>query len=128
METSSNSIDSHVECHPDRQAFDHADLMVLVKALRSENLFDQENQQCRKLRSGLIFHDDIIENICTLRERGVDALKKYIDERLTDRVDKVNIDAPLPAMTRLSKLSIFRLIDEIFFICRIYRREFLRYW
>lgn len=114
LETSNNSIDSHVECHPNRQEFDHADLMVIIKALRSENLFDQDKQQCRKIRSGLIFHDDIIENICTLRERGVDALNKYIDERLTDRADKVNIDAPLLAIHRLSKRNIFRLIDKIF--------------
>lgn len=121
LETSNNSIDSHVECNPDRQEVDNEDVMVIVKALRPESLFDRNNDKCRKLRSGFIFHDDIIDNICTLQVRGLEALNKYIDERLTDHMGRIDIDAPLPAMKRLSKPLSVQIITEFLFLCRICR-------
>ena len=106
IETAGNSIDSHAECAPKRQDLDHQDLTIIMNNLRSEDLFTMKNSQCRKLRSGLLFHKDIIENICTLHERGCEALIKYVNERLIGNGNKVDVDTPLKAMPRLSKLNI----------------------
>jgi hypothetical protein len=111
LETAGNSIDSHVECTPQRQDLDDQDLTIIIRSLRSEDLFTMKNSECRKLRSGMLFHKDIIENICTLHERGSEALVKYINERLIDKIGKINVDAPLKAMPRLSKLN-FNLCRE----------------
>lgn len=103
LQTAGNSIDSHAECGPQRQYLDHQDLSLIVRNLRGEDLFNMKNGHCRKLRSGMILHTDIVQDICTLHERGSEALIKYIDERLVDRIGKIDIDAPLKAMPRLSK-------------------------
>jgi hypothetical protein len=101
VETGDNSIDSHVECSPNRQMSDDYDLSVIVKKLRQENLFTMINTECRKIQSGLVFHDDIISNITSLYERGEKALTTFINERLISKV--VPVDAPLKAMLFLSK-------------------------
>jgi len=103
LETDRNSLDSHAECTPHRQEVDENDLITIMKNLRVEELFTSKNTHCRKLRSGMLFHEDIIENVCTLNERGSEALTKYIDERLIDKIGKIDIDAPLKAMPRLSE-------------------------
>lgn len=105
METEENSIDSHVECSPQRQDLDHRDLNLIIKSLENEDLFSMKNSQCRKLRSGMLIHMDIVDSICTLYDRGAEALIKYIDERLLNKVGQVNIDAPLTTMHRLSKFN-----------------------
>ena len=64
-----------------------------------------KHSECRKLQSGALFHKDIIENICTLHERGYEALVKYIDERLIDKTGKIDVDTPLKAIPRLSKFN-----------------------
>jgi hypothetical protein len=111
IQTAGNSIDSHAECTPQRQDLDDQDLNIIIRSLRSEDLFTMKNSQCRKLQSGALFHKDIIENICTLHERGCEALIKYIDERLIDKSGKIDVDTPLKAMSRLSKLH-FNLCSE----------------
>jgi hypothetical protein len=103
LETAGNSIDSHVECSPHRQELDDNDLTTIVRNLRGEDIFDTKELHCSKLRSGMIFHEDIIESVCSLYERGSEALMEYIDDRLVDKVDKIPIDAPLKAMARLSE-------------------------
>jgi hypothetical protein len=120
IETDGNSIDSHAECTPQRQGFDQEDLTLIIRNLRSEDLFNMKNDRCRKLRSGMIFHEDIINSVCALHERGTDALEKYITERLTSTTKKVEIDAPLKAMPRLSKshLSWFSEIRKKSFTIR----------
>jgi hypothetical protein len=105
LETAENSIDSHVECAPHRQEIDHQDLTIIIRTLRSENLFSMRNSQCTKLQSGIVIHKDIIESICTLDTRGTEALFKYIDERMTNKANKIDIDAPLKAMPRLSMFN-----------------------
>jgi hypothetical protein len=103
LETAGNSIDSHAECSPHRQELDENDLTTIVRSLRGEDLFDTKNLHCCKLRSGMIFHKDITESVCSLHERGSEALIKYIDDRLVDKVDKIPTDAPLKAMPRLNE-------------------------
>lgn len=105
LETTENSIDSHVECAPNRQEIDHRDLTSIIRSLRSDNLFSMKNSHCTKLRSGMIIHKDIVESICTLHERGTEALMKCIDERLINRANKIDVDAPLKAMPRLSMFN-----------------------
>ena len=105
LQTAGNSIDSHVECAPQRQDLDDQDLTIIIRSLRSEDLFTMKNSQYRKLRSGMLFHKDIIDSICTLHERGSEALVKYIDERLIDKTGKIDVDAPLKAMPRFSKFN-----------------------
>ena len=107
LETAGNSIDSHAECSPHRQELDENDLVTIVRSLRGEDLFDTKNLHCCKLRSGLIFHQDITESVCSLHERGSEALMKYIDDRLVNKVNKTPIDAPLKAMLRLSEWQSF---------------------
>ncbi|CAF3938297.1 unnamed protein product [Rotaria sp. Silwood1] len=93
VETHRNSIDSHIECSPNRKAVDEQDLSIIVKSLRNENIFTSTNKKCHKILSGLIIHDDIIENITSSYERGEQYLSIYINERLVHK--KVPIDAPL---------------------------------
>ncbi|CAF1171695.1 unnamed protein product, partial [Didymodactylos carnosus] len=81
LETANNTIDSHAECTPRRLEVDDEDLTTIICKLTEENLFTCENEHCRKLLSGKIIHDDIIDNICTSYERGLEALKTYIQER-----------------------------------------------
>lgn len=111
METAGNSIDSHVECAPNRQEIDHQDLTLIIRSLRSENVFSMKNSHCTKLRSGMIIHKDIVESICSLNERGTEALLKYIDERLINKPNKIDVDAPLKAIPRLSMFN-FDLFRE----------------
>ena len=103
LETAGNSIDSHAECSPHRQELDENDLATIVRSLRGEELFGTKNLYCCKLRSGMIFHPDINESVCSLHKRGSEALIKYIDDRLVDKANKTPIDAPLKAMPRLSE-------------------------
>lgn len=114
IETDGNSIDSHIECGPQRQAIDQDDLTIIMRNLRSEDLFNMKNSHCRKVRSGMIFHADIVNSVCTLVQRGTEALEKYIAERLSDGTRKIEIDAPLKAMPRLSE-SYFSPISKIRF-------------
>ncbi|CAF1484646.1 unnamed protein product, partial [Didymodactylos carnosus] len=99
LETSHNSIDSHAECTPQRQAADDEDLTIIISKLKQEKLFVSDSLNCRKLLSGKIIHNDIINNICSSFEQGVQALTAYIDERLVNQT--VAIDKPLKAMFRL---------------------------
>ena len=69
--------------------------------LRNENIFAKRILQCRKILSGLLIHDEIIENITSLRTRGEQALLTYIFERLIHKTTP--IDAPLKAMYLLSE-------------------------
>ncbi|CAF3390230.1 unnamed protein product, partial [Rotaria sp. Silwood2] len=99
IETHRNSIDSHIECSPNRKAVDDQDLSIIVKLLRNENIFTSTNKKCHKILSGLIIHDDIIENITSSYERGEQYLSIYINERLVHK--KVPIDAPLRTIPSL---------------------------
>ena len=117
IENDGNSIDSHAECGPARQDIDQNDLTMIMRNLRSEDLFNMKNSQCRKLRSGMIFHADIINSICTLHQRGTEALEKYIAERLTDGPKRIEIDTPLKAMPRLSESHLSSLSERRVFHC-----------
>ncbi|CAF0764722.1 unnamed protein product [Didymodactylos carnosus] len=99
LETANNTIDSHAECTPRRLEVDDEDLTTIICKLTEENLFTCENEHCRKLLSGKIIHDDIIDNICTSYERGLEALKTYIQERFVMKLVQINM--PLKAMRRL---------------------------
>ncbi|CAF1154261.1 unnamed protein product, partial [Didymodactylos carnosus] len=99
LETTNNSIDSHVECSPKRQAVDDDDLTMILSKLKDEKLFSAESQHCRKMLSGKIIHNDISDNICSSFERGLEALKIYIEQRLLLRI--VAVDEPLKAVIRL---------------------------
>ncbi|CAF3305789.1 unnamed protein product [Rotaria sp. Silwood2] len=96
IETADNSIDSHIECTANRKAIDDTDLSMLVEKLRGENLFTQTNSKCHKIHSSLVIHDDIVKNITSLYQRGVDALSAYINERLV--LKTIPVDSPLKAM------------------------------
>ncbi|CAF1309847.1 unnamed protein product, partial [Didymodactylos carnosus] len=85
LETSKNEIASHLECQPNRSAIDNKDLTTIISKLRPEKLFESENQHCRKLLSGKIIHEDIVDNICSSFEKGLDALKTYTQERLVTK-------------------------------------------
>jgi hypothetical protein len=100
IETDTNSIDSHVECSPIRQNVDENDLSNIVKKLRPEKLFNMVNDECRKILSGLVIHEDIISNVTSLHERGEKALSSFINERLIDKT--IPIDSPLKRMPILS--------------------------
>jgi hypothetical protein len=101
VETSQNNMDSHIECSPTRLAADDRDLMELMTRLKKENIFLPSQPQFRKLLSGKIVHSDIIDNICTLFERGEQAMSAFIEDRLINKT--VAIDEPLKAMFLLSK-------------------------
>ena len=101
IETVQNSVDSHVECRVKRREIDATDLNMIIESLRREDLFTMKNAYCRKLRSGLVFHEEIVDSICSLHERGLEAMGKYINERLIETTAKVDIDAPLKALPRL---------------------------
>ena len=101
IKTSHNSIDSHIECSPNRQAIDQEDLSIILKKLRYENLFTNTNLSCQKILSGLNIHDNIINSVTILHERGQAALCTYINERLIRRT--VPIDSPLKTIHILSK-------------------------
>jgi hypothetical protein len=66
LETAQNSVNSHVECSSRRQELDHDDLTIITTNLHSEDLFNMKNSHCHKLCSSVIFHKDIIENICNI--------------------------------------------------------------
>ena len=111
----------HVECSPERQALDQEDLDTIIRKLRAEDLFTMKNSYCRKFGSGLILHKDIVDNTCTLYDRGLKALLNFIDERLISQPPKVEIDVPLKNMPLISKekaVSIYLMISSCF---RIYR-------
>ncbi|CAF1624401.1 unnamed protein product, partial [Adineta ricciae] len=85
IETDTNSIDSHVECSPNRKALDDGDLSMIIK-------------KCR-----LVFHDDIIMNITSFYERGHDVFITFINERLITKT--IPVDAPLKAMPLLKLIN-----------------------
>ncbi|CAF4125635.1 unnamed protein product, partial [Rotaria sordida] len=93
IETDDNSIDAHVECSPNRLLLDDNDLSIIIRKLRSENLFTMVHVECRRLQSGLVIHNDIISNITSLHERGEQALSLFTRERLIEQ--QVPVDAPL---------------------------------
>ncbi|CAF1476669.1 unnamed protein product, partial [Didymodactylos carnosus] len=99
LETSKNTIDSHIECQPNRVQVDNEDLSTIVSKLNEENLFSFQHQHCRILSSGELIHGDIINNICSSFERGLEALKTYTEQRLVNK--SVTLDEPLRAMRRL---------------------------
>ncbi|CAF4699952.1 unnamed protein product [Rotaria socialis] len=102
LETDNNSMNSHTECLPNRQDLDDDDLFMILKNLRQENLFTLTNVEFRKVRSGLVIHDDILSNITSLYEGGEKALTTFINERLLKKV--VPVDAALKTI-RLLKLA-----------------------
>ncbi|CAF2112167.1 unnamed protein product [Rotaria magnacalcarata] len=102
LETDNDSMNSHTECLPNRQDLDDDDLSMILKNLRQENLFTLTNVEFRKVRSGLVIHDDIISNITSLYEGGEKALTTFINERLIKKV--VPVDAALKTI-RLLKLA-----------------------
>ncbi|CAF1137322.1 unnamed protein product [Didymodactylos carnosus] len=99
LETRNNTIDAHVECAPQRIINDDKDLTAIILKLKDEKLFTIENQHCRKILSGLIIHNDIIDNICSSYERGLKAMSTYIQERYIDC--NIHVDERLSAMKRL---------------------------
>ncbi|CAF1392249.1 unnamed protein product, partial [Didymodactylos carnosus] len=99
LETTTNTIDSHVECSPNRLFNDNNDLSTIIDKLKGEKIFSTDNERCRKLLSGKIIHDDIINHICSSFDRGSAAMKTFIQERCIDRT--IEPDARLPAMVRL---------------------------
>ena len=101
IETENNNIDSHIECTPSRQAKDNQELTILLTKLKEDEIFSSTSNQFRKLLSGKIVHDDIIDNISTSFVRGEEALSTYIKDRLINKT--VKIDDLLRAMYRLSK-------------------------
>ncbi|CAF3952846.1 unnamed protein product [Rotaria sp. Silwood1] len=102
IETEENSVDSHIECTATRQAIDNHDLNLLLIKLKQEDIFSSNNPQFRKLLSGKIVHDDIINNITSSFVRGQEAMSMYIKDRLINKT--VNVEEPLKAMYLL-KLS-----------------------
>ncbi|CAF4496881.1 unnamed protein product, partial [Didymodactylos carnosus] len=81
-ETTTNTIDSHIECSPNRLVVDNSDLQLLLSKLKLESLFTNNDKQLRTLFTGKIIHIDIVENVCSTYDRGFAIMKTYIEERL----------------------------------------------
>ncbi|CAF1084962.1 unnamed protein product, partial [Rotaria sp. Silwood1] len=102
VETHANSLDSHIESTPERQMKDNKDLRIILMKLKQEEIFSSNAPQFRKLFSGKIIHDDIINSITSSFVRGEEAMRSYIVDRLINKT--IKIDEPLTTMTFL-KLS-----------------------
>ncbi|CAF1391579.1 unnamed protein product [Rotaria sordida] len=102
IETHANSLDSHIESTPERQMKDNKDLRIILMKLKQEEIFSSNAPQFRKLFSGKIIHDDIINNITNSFARGEEAMRSYIVDRLINKT--IKIDEPLKAIMFL-KLS-----------------------
>ncbi|CAF3329981.1 unnamed protein product [Rotaria sp. Silwood2] len=102
IETDNNGIDSHVECTPIRQTIDEQDLTKIMNKLKQEKLFSPATNEFRTLMSDKLVHEDVINNISTCFDRGLEAMASYVKYRLIKKV--VPIDEPLKAMYYL-KLS-----------------------
>jgi hypothetical protein len=113
IETEHNNIDCHVECTPQRQGKDNHELNVLLMKLKQEDIFSSANQ-FRKLLSGKIIHDDIIDNITTCFVRGEQAMITFIMDRLVNKT--VKYEESLKALPRLSKIvSLYKFISKSIF-------------
>ncbi|CAF1462432.1 unnamed protein product [Didymodactylos carnosus] len=98
-ETSSNSIDSYVECSPTRAQSDEEDLSLILSKLKYEKLYTSENDHVTQLFTGKLIHNDIINGILGSKTRGLEALQNYISVRLVNKT--VLISEPLKAMPLL---------------------------
>jgi hypothetical protein len=67
VESSYNSIESHIECSPTRMQADHVDLQILLDKLIDENLFSLDTNEVTQIFTGKIIHSDIIKSICQSR-------------------------------------------------------------
>ncbi|CAF2918258.1 unnamed protein product [Rotaria sp. Silwood2] len=101
IETDNNGIDYHVECIPTRQTIDEQDLTKIMNKLKQEKLFSPATNEFRTLMSDKLVHEDVINNISTCFDRGLEAMASYVKYRLIKKV--VPIDEPLKAMYYLSK-------------------------
>lgn len=101
IETEHSTSEYHIECTPSRQKEDNQELMVLLLKLKQGEVLSSNTSQFRKLSSGKIVHDDIINNIATLFVRGEEAMSTYIKDRLINKT--VKVEDPLKAMYFLSK-------------------------
>ncbi|CAF4553069.1 unnamed protein product, partial [Rotaria sp. Silwood2] len=98
VESSVNSIESHIECSTSRMLADHADLQIILDKLVEEKLFSLDTKHVTQLYTGKIIHQNIIESNCQIRRTGAEALKTYIHERL------VNCSFPLSGTLHASAL------------------------
>ena len=78
IETEKNSVESHIACTDTRQQYDNQELHTLLTKLKKEEIFSPNIIQFRKLLSGKIVHNDIIENISTSFVCGQKAMLNYI--------------------------------------------------
>lgn len=69
IESSYNSIDSHIECSSTRMEADSADMKILLDHLTEEKLFSLNSNHVTQLFTGKIIHADIIESNCLSRVR-----------------------------------------------------------
>ncbi|CAF2152973.1 unnamed protein product, partial [Rotaria magnacalcarata] len=84
VESTSNSIESHIECSSSRMLSDHVDLQIILNKLVDEKLFSLDTDYVTQLFTGKIIHRDIIESNCQSRKLGAIALKGYIHDRLVN--------------------------------------------
>ena len=101
MPSNADTLDAHLECSPNQQAIDSEDLSIIVAKLRKEQIFDKAVQQCRKLSSGRVIHDEIVDDICDLFRRGQLELIKLTDNRLVGNFE--GVDDTIKKMPRLSR-------------------------
>lgn len=112
MSSNVDTLDAHLECSPNQQATDSEDLSIILTKLKKEQIFDVSVQQCRKLSSGRVIHDEIIDDICDLTRRGHLELIKFTENRLIH--NREGIDDTIKKMPRLSML-ISRAIHNHYF-------------
>jgi hypothetical protein len=67
VESTLNSIESHIECSPTRMQADHVDLQIILNKLVDEKLFSCDTNNVTQIFTGKIIHQDIIESICQSR-------------------------------------------------------------
>ncbi|CAF4252684.1 unnamed protein product, partial [Rotaria sp. Silwood2] len=99
VESSSNSVESHIECSPTRMQADHIDLQIILDKLIEEKMFSCNTSNVTQIFTGKIIHPDIIESNCQSRKIGAEALEVFIRERLVGC--SVPVNKPLHASSLL---------------------------
>jgi hypothetical protein len=89
---------------------DNKNLLTTTKVLQEENLFDQSNVHVRKIMNGKIIHQQIVENIVSMYDNGLERMHLFIQERYIDH--SINIDDRLSAMTRYKLSGSYIFNDE----------------
>ena len=106
MSSHADMLDAHLECSPNQQAIDSEDLSIILTKLREEQIFNASVQQCRKLSSCRVIHNEIVHDICDLFRRGKPELIKLTANRLIRNVEGIDDTIKINTKTEYVRLRL----------------------